>query len=485
MSVLGHLQPKEVFRYFEEISRIPRPSYKEKAISDYLVGFAREHGLEHYQDSLGNVIIIREASEGYEDQEPVILQGHMDMVCETEPGCTKDMEKEGLDLYIDGDYVRARGTTLGGDDGIAVAYALALLDSEEIRHPRLEFVCTVCEEVGMDGAHAIDCSPLKGHLLLNIDSEEEGVVLAGCAGGGHMHISLPVRREESAGTALEILAGGLMGGHSGIEIDKGRMNATVLAGRILRTLSSQMELRLVSLTGGTKDNAIPRQTSVTIVVPEKEKAAAVIRELEKQVQQELAVADPDVKITVSDSGSLTALPLTAESTKAVISLLTALPGGVVRMSDSIPGMVQTSLNLGCASMSETELTLGLSLRSSVSSEFTELSDRVAWIADSCGAKAELSSVYPAWEYVRDSALRNRMAGIYRDLYHAEMKVETVHAGLECGLLAGKIANLDAVSIGPDILDIHTPQEHMSISSVERVWEFVQRIVEYKEEGAAV
>ncbi len=214
MRVLENIEPKAVFHFFEDLTQIPRPSYHEKAVSDYLVKFAKDRGLEVYQDKLYNVIIIKEASEGYENEEPIILQGHMDMVCEKDPGVTKDMEKEGLDLEVDGDYIRAKGTTLGGDDGIAVAYALALLDSKTLRHPRLEFICTVSEEVGMDGAHAIDLSPIKGHILLNMDSENEGVVLAGCAGGGCATVTLPVIREPFDGKIMHIHVNGLIGGHS-------------------------------------------------------------------------------------------------------------------------------------------------------------------------------------------------------------------------------------------------------------------------------
>ena len=282
MPICENLNPKDVFRFFEEISRIPRPSYKEKAISDYLISFAQARGLEHYQDSLYNVIIIKEASPGYEEEEPIILQGHMDMVCEKEPGCLKDMEKEGLDLLVEGDYLSAKGTTLGGDDGIAVAYALALLDDQTLKHPRLEFVCTVCEEVGMDGAHAIDCSPLKGHLLLNIDSEEEGVVLAGCAGGGHAEVTLPLIRENVSLSPVLIKVSGLKGGHSGTEIHKGRMNATTLMARVLRFLSGEMELRLADLIGGTKDNAIPRETSAKLYVADPEKAVLLLAQLEER-----------------------------------------------------------------------------------------------------------------------------------------------------------------------------------------------------------
>ena len=284
MRVLEKLEPKSVFYFFEELTKIPRPSYHEKAVSDYLVQFAKDRDLEVHQDALYNVIIIKEASEGYEDAEPIILQGHMDMVCEKDPGVAKDMEKEGLDLEIDGDYIRAKGTTLGGDDGIAVAYALALLDSRTLRHPRLEFVCTVSEEVGMDGAHAIDLSPLKGHLLLNMDSEEEGVVLAGCAGGGTAAVTLPAEREKSDWSRMHVHIHGLQGGHSGSEINKGRASSAELTGRVLRGLSAVSDLRVIACVNGTKDNAISREGRILLAV--RDKAAA-----EKKLQEINAARD--------------------------------------------------------------------------------------------------------------------------------------------------------------------------------------------------
>ena len=480
MRVLENIEPKAVFHFFEDLTQIPRPSYHEKAVSDYLVKFAKDHGLEVYQDKLYNVIIIKEASEGYENEEPIILQGHMDMVCEKDPGVTKDMEKEGLDLEVDGDYIRAKGTTLGGDDGIAVAYALALLDSKTLRHPRLEFICTVSEEVGMDGAHAIDLSPIKGHILLNMDSENEGVVLAGCAGGGCATVTLPVIREPFDGKIMHIHVNGLIGGHS----------------------SSVSDIRLISCVNGNKDNAISRDGHLLLAVRDEAAVLQKLQEIETAVRAEYSVVDPDIHFTAEDTAKFPAvspvtagktqagseaaakapaawLPLTAEDTKRVISLLTELPQGIQRMDDNIPGMVETSLNWGVATLDSGKFMMRAAVRSSVSTAKDALFEKLAWIAESCGASMDISGEYPAWEWVDKSVLRDKMARIYREMFGKDLVIETIHAGVECGLLSEKIPGMDAVSMGPNILDIHTPREHLSISSVQRTWDFIVRIIETK------
>ena len=497
MRVLENIEPKAVFHFFEDLTQIPRPSYHEKAVSDYLVKFAKDRGLEVYQDKLYNVIIIKEASEGYENEEPIILQGHMDMVCEKDPGVTKDMEKEGLDLEVDGDYIRAKGTTLGGDDGIAAAYALALLDSKTLRHPRLEFICTVSEEVGMDGAHAIDLSPIKGHILLNMDSENEGVVLAGCAGGGCATVTLPVIREPFDGKIMHIHVNGLIGGHSGAEINKGRASSVELEGRILRALSDVSEIRLIACVNGNKDNAISRDGHLLLAVRDEAAVLKKLQEVETAVRAEYSVVDPDIRFTAEDAEKFPAvtdgkaeaeaaaktpaawLPLTAEDTKRVISLLTELPQGIQRMDDNIPGMVETSLNWGVATLDGGRFMMRAAVRSSVSTAKDALFEKLAWIAESCGASMDISGEYPAWEWVDKSVLRDKMARIYREMFGKDLVIETIHAGVECGLLSEKIPGMDAVSMGPNILDIHTPREHLSISSVQRTWDFIVRIIETK------
>lgn len=485
MRVLENLEPKDVFHFFEDLTQIPRPSYHEQAVSDYLIRFAKERGLENYQDKLGNVIIIKEATEGYEDQEPIILQGHMDMVCEKDPGVEKDMEKEGLDLEIDGDYIRAKGTTLGGDDGIAVAYALALLDSKTLKHPRLEFVCTVSEEVGMDGAHAIDLSPLKGHLLLNMDSENEGRVLAGCAGGGRSNVTLAVGREDCGWKRICVHIHGLVGGHSGAEIDKGRASSVDLMGRVLRAIAGATDLRLISCENGSKDNAISREGRVVLAVRDLDRATAKIKEINDAVRTEYHAVDPDIVIETQEMEEVggvaeDAQPLTEDATRRVISLVTALPQGIQRMSDNVEGLVETSLNWGIATLGQKEFKMSAAIRSSVGTAYTMMVEKVTWIAESCGAKNEMAGEYPAWEWVENSKLRDKMARIYKEMFGKDLIIEAIHAGVECGLLADKIPNMDAISMGPDIIDIHTPKEHLSISSTKRMYDFIVRIIEDKD-----
>lgn len=481
MAVLEGLEPKNVFRYFEEISQVPRPSYHEKAISDYLVHFAQEQGLEYYQDELFNVIIIKNATPGYENEEPVILQGHMDMVCEKEEGCEIDFFRDPLKLRVDGDLISAEGTTLGGDDGVAVAYALAILSDHSFPHPRLEVVLTVSEEVGMEGAKGIDLSMLKGHKLLNLDSEQEGIMLSSCAGGSTATIELPVTREPAAGTIYEISVDGLLGGHSGSEIDKERANANLLTARLFLALKEKTDLRILSMEGGAKQNAIPRQTNAKILVPENQDESfhAVVEEIRQAVGKEYALSDPDIKIQTNRLESAPGTPLDAASTDRLIAFLSALPNGIQSMSTDIKGLVKTSLNLGILSLEDHELHLEYAVRSSLASERKFLEQRLLAIAEAFGGKVQISAEYPAWEYKVDSPFRADAVAVFERMYGKIPKIEAIHAGVECGILAGKIKDLDGVSIGPDMWDIHTTEERLSISSTKRVYEYVVELLQCK------
>ena len=475
MEVLSALQPRAVFHYFEELCAIPHGSGNTKAVSDWCAAFAKARGLEYHQDALNNIIIIKEAAPGYEGAEPVILQGHLDMVCEKEPGCQKDLEREGLDLESDGDFVTARGTTLGGDDGVAVAMALALLDSRDLPHPRLEVVLTVDEEVGMLGAAALDVSPLRGKTLINLDSEEEGVFTVSCAGGNRTECILPVKREPFLGTVLTVTVGGLTGGHSGTEIHRGRANANVLLGRCLRAVSARTELRLGEAAGGSKDNAIPTESRAQIVVSDEAAARAVLGELEADLRREHRTTDPELFLR-AEASHWEGTPMDRTSTERAVCLLTCLPNGVQAMSGDIPGLVQTSLNLGILATGAEELRACFSVRSSLGSQKEALKDRLTCLTQALGGRTQYSGDYPAWEYKEDSLLRERMVQVFREQYGRAPKVEAIHAGVECGLLAGKIPGLDCVSIGPDLLEIHTPRERMSISSVQRVWVFLLEVL---------
>ena len=497
MNNLEQLKPEDVFRFFREISAIPRPSGQEKAISDYIVSFARERGLEWHRDDLNNVIIVKEASAGCEDRPPLILQGHMDMVCEKDPDCGKDMFTEGLDLAADGDWLYAKGTTLGGDDGIALAYILAFLDDGTLQHPRLEAVFTVGEEVGMDGAHGIDLSPLKGSTMLNLDMENEGQLLAGCAGGGRVEILLPAKRVGNDAPRQVVFLHGLRGGHSGAEIDKGRASATCLLTRALRECITDIPFDLTAMAGGSKDNAITREAAAVLAVPAplQGKLEERIRGLCQIFRKEYAAADPDIILEVlSDPDRLPAeirgllyadlthedvnlYSLTGEDTRTALLLLTSLPQGVIRMSDRIPGLVETSLNLGITALDSKGLHLSYSVRSSVGSAYEELAGRLGFIGAQLGAHVSRRAEYPAWEFNQSSPLREHMSAVYEEMFHKKARVEMIHAGVECGLFSAKIPGFDAVATGPDILDIHTPQERMSISSVERMYQYLRQVIQ--------
>lgn len=474
MMLSEELYPQRVFYYFEQIAAIPHGSRNTKAISDYLVDFAKEHNLVWYQDENNNVVIVKEASAGYEAAEPIIIQGHMDMVCEKEKGVDIDFEKDGLKLYIDGDFLKAEGTTLGGDDGIAVAYALALLDSQEIAHPKLEVVITVDEEIGMLGADAIDLSMLTGHTMLNIDSDVEGSFLTGCAGGMAVNVTLPIKRVMQSGEKVALTITGLEGGHSGSEIDKEHGNANILMGRLLRALFEETPFGIISLAGGLKDNAIPRECVTELLVPQENVnlVKEIADKLDIELKKEFMTADPSVRIEFEDLGKKEESILDFGSVSRVIFYLRSVPNGVQHMSQVMHGMVETSLNLGIMELKEDALHTVTSIRSSVGTRKADLLDRVTAIVELLGGEAEVEGDYPAWEYKQDSSLRPQIAKVYKQLYGKDPVFETIHAGLECGLLSEKIKNLDCVSFGPDNFDIHTPKERLSISSTGRVWDFI-------------
>ena len=474
MMLSEELYPQRVFYYFEQIAAIPHGSRNTKAISDFLVNFAKEHNLVWYQDENNNVVIVKEASAGYEAAEPIIIQGHMDMVCEKEKGVDIDFEKDGLKLYIDGDFLKAEGTTLGGDDGIAVAYALALLDSQEIAHPKLEVVITVDEEIGMLGAEAIDLSMLTVHTMLNIDSDVEGSFLTGCAGGMAVNVTLPIKRVMQSGEKVALTITGLEGGHSGSEIDKEHGNANILMGRLLRALFEETPFGIISLAGGLKDNAIPRECVTELLVPQENVnlVKEIADKLDIELKKEFMTADPSVCIEFEDLGKKEESILDFGSVSRVIFYLRSVPNGVQHMSQVMHGMVETSLNLGIMELKEDALHTVTSIRSSVGTRKADLLDRVTAIVELLGGEAEVEGDYPAWEYKQDSSLRPQIAKVYKQLYGKDPVFETIHAGLECGLLSEKIKNLDCVSFGPDNFDIHTPKERLSISSTGRVWDFI-------------
>ena len=475
-NILAHLEPKEVFRYFEELAAIPHGSGNTKQIADYCEQFAKDRGLPHARDAHDNVVIIREAAAGYETAAPVLLQGHLDMVCEKAPGCRKDMEKEGLDLAEENGWVYAKGTTLGGDDGIAVAIMLALLAEKELPAPRLECIITSDEEVGMLGAAAWQPTLITGRNMINLDSEEEGIFTVSCAGGNRTYCRLPITREPVTGQAVTVKIAGLVGGHSGVEINKGRANADMLLGRLLTAIRSAMPCRILSVAGGQKDNAIPTEAEAGLFCGDAAALTALAAEWQTRLRHEYAPIEPGLTVTVAACGEKTADAMTEESADRVLCLLLCVPNGVQAMSGSLPGLVQTSLNLGILTTGEDAVELHFGVRSSLASQKEMLTERLTVLTRQLGGSVEVFGDYPAWEYLAESPLRELMCEVYREQYGAEPKIEAIHAGLECGLLCEKLPGLDCVSIGPEMLEIHTPRERMSVASVGRVWRFVREVL---------
>lgn len=475
MKRLAGLKPEAVFGYFEEICAIPHGSRNTKKLSDYLVGFAEAHGLAYIQDEMNNVILFAPGTCGMENHEPVIVQGHIDMVCEKEAACPIDMATEGLDVTHDGAFVFAKGTTLGGDDGIAVAMAMALLVDNTIPHPPLEVVLTTEEEIGLLGADAIDMSQLKGRVLINLDSEAEGVFTVSCAGGCTACITLPVERRAVYGPCIRLAVDGLKGGHSGADIHLKRANANKIMGEFMNRIQEIMPLCLTSLSGGAKDNAIPRSCQATLVAMgiNLERINDIAAALQEEIRANFD--EPEVTVQAFDVDALGGNSLSTESTAKIISLLCSAPNGVQKWSADIEGLVQTSLNMGIAKLGE-RFSATFSVRSSVNTEKQEVLDQLKALAQMLEGSYTQDGEYPAWEYRKESRLRDTMVRIYRDMFGQEPRVEAIHAGLECGLFSQKLPGLDCVSIGPQMHDIHTTRERLDIASTERTWNFLLEVL---------
>ncbi len=473
--MLENLEPRGVWKWFEQLCAIPHGSGNTAAVADWCVKFAEERGLQHWRDQSDNVVIVKPAAPGYENAAPVILQGHLDMVCEKTVECAKDMSREGLELQTDGKWIWAEGTTLGADDGIAVAMALALLEDPQLPSPRLEVVLTSDEEIGMLGAAAIQVDMLQSRQMLNLDSEEEGIFTVSCAGGNRTLCTLPVDREARQASWMKVRVSGLRGGHSGECIDMGRANACMLLGRVLLTMRQRAEVRLVSVSGGQKDNAIPPAATAVIAVQDVEGMLRTAAEMEESFRREYRVADPEIRV-VAERIQPEGLPMTEESSRRVVGMLSCLPNGVQEMSREIPGLPQTSLNLGILETAERQVTATFCVRSSVASQKEMLKARLRCLMELLGGTAAYSGDYPAWEYREESPLRERMVEVYREQTGKEPTISAIHAGVECGLFAGKLPGLDCVSIGPNLREIHTPREEMEIASVQRVWAFVREVL---------
>ncbi len=479
MSISDNLRPQKVFRFFEEISAIPRGSGNTAQIAQYCLDFAAQRGLKAVKDNGGNVIIYAPGTAGYENSEPVIIQGHMDMVCEKTADCTKDMDKEGLDLRTDGKLLWAEGTTLGGDDGIAMAYVFALIDSDDIPHPPIEAVITRDEETGMFGAADFEPELVKGKKFINIDSEEEGILTVSCAGGitAHAEIPLPLSADGSD-FACAVSVSGLAGGHSGADIHKGRVNAFRALGELLAAVSEKVSFRIASVSGGGKHNVIPQSAEAIITTAQENMAAIgdVIAQFRASFAEKNSANEPDASFSCTPAGNAPAESYDKENTAKLINILANAPTGVQRMHSSIPDMVVASLNIGVITAENNILSVDFLIRGNSVADKQYVADLTEKFVSSVGGKTELYGDYPSWEYREDSPLRELAAETFRELYGKDPVISGIHAGLECGIFSEKIEDSDIISFGPDIHDIHTPSERLDIASAQRTWDFLKEIL---------
>ena len=465
-------KPEKLFHYFEDISAIPRGSGNEKAISDFLVAFARERGLDVYQDAVNNVIIKKPASAGAEAAPAVMLQGHIDMVCDKVAGVDHDFERDGIDLIVKDGVLTANGTTLGADNGVAVALMLTVLDDDTLAHPALECVFTTDEETGLVGAETLDKSQISARTMINLDSEEEGVATVSCAGGVVVTYTHPIAREHQTGSLLTIEISGLLGGHSGSDIDRERGNGNLIMARIVARLMAAGDPYLVGFNGGTKDNAINRECKAELVYGDHaaaDAAAKIVHRIAEEVSAELAAFDPGFVCETDITDDAEAEAMDRASALALIRALRLAPNGVMRRNVAADGAVEVSSNIGVVATTSDEVKIILSPRSSITSLQDDVKDRLQMLADVLSFDAKFEYEYPGWSYVEHSPVRDVFKQSYRELFGRELKIESIHAGLECGLFAEALDGLDAIAVGPQLYDVHTPDEHLELASFERFY----------------
>ena len=468
MGVLSDLEPQALFGFFEELCAIPRGSHHTGAISEYLVSFAQKRGLKCRRDELDNVIIWKDAAPGYEGAPVVMLQGHMDMLVEKERECSRNTDKDGLDIFVDGDEIGAHGTTLGADDGIGVAMMLAALDDDRLLHGPLECVFTADEEVGMQGVRGLDVSDLKAKLMINLDSLEERVFTVSCAGSTRVVSTLPVKRAPFDGRICALMVDGFVGGHSGEDIHRGRANANHLMGRALMEIMEKTDLRLLTVSGGAKDNTIPRDAAALIQVKDLAAAKAAAQALGPILESEYRAAESKVRVRLFPTRSHF-VAMDEESTRRAATFLFCAPNGVQMMSVEVPGLVQTSLNFAQVYTEDDDVVARFMIRSSINSQAEETARRVMALTRALGGTATIPSSYSAWQYRPQSHLRDVMTDAFRTVYGIEPRIAAQHASLECGIFSGKIPDLDCISIGPDVVNVHTPRERLKVASTWRTW----------------
>ena len=472
--IIKGYQPQKLFEYFEEICAIPHGSGNEASIADYLVAFAMSHGLAYHRDAVNNVFIKAPATKGLEDRPAILLQGHTDMVCEKNNDTVHDFLRDGLKLFVEDGWLGARGTTLGGDDGIAVAMMLAILDGQ-MPHPAVECLFTVEEEVGLLGAESFDYSLISAKRMINMDSEDESVVTAGCAGGLRTDLSIPVTYEAAKGIAVEIKIGGLAGGHSGADVHLGRANANKLMGRLLLALSKEFDFGLCALEGGSKDNAIPRECTAVVCGKGLLSMPAKVAKLTNEIKSELCAADAGFFMQCKTLAAPDVC-MDKDSTARVVCAMGTVANGVLAMSNNIEGLVEYSRNLGIVRTEQGSVHLTLSSRSAIESQLDASIDDLDALATLCKGSARHHSRYPGWSYAVESPLRDQYLTAYEGLFGKMPEVSVIHAGLECGIIRSKLPDMDMISVGPNMRDIHSPAERLDLASCERFWQVIAKML---------
>ena len=475
MRKLVGIKPERVFYHFEEISKIPRESYNEKAISDYLVEFGKKLNLETYQDKYYNVILRRKASEGYEDAPGIIIQGHMDMVCEKENDSNHDFKKDPIDLVVDGNRLKANKTTLGGDNGIAIAMGMAILEDESIKCGTIELLATTSEEIDLNGALSLEPNILKGKMLINIDSEDEGVITVGSAGGVEIDILLPIERETLSDVNLYTLSlEKLQGGHSGVEINQKRGNSNKILVEVLQNLKTLTDYSLVEVFGGSKDNAIPR--SGKVILASSKDIKDIISKVADEVKAKYISFEPEMVFALEATTTKEVSVLSSKSLDSYIKTIEELPTGVNTWMKEYPEIVESSDNLAIVKTLDENINIIISLRSSDPEVLKELKEKISNILKENNALFEFSTGYPEWKFRAESKLRDKALEVYKKLYNKDMKVEVIHAGLECGAISQNYPDIDFISVGPNLRDVHTPSEYLEIDSTERVYNYVVELI---------
>ncbi len=478
-------EPKMLFHFFEEISSIPRGSGNEKGISDYLVDFAIKRNLEYYQDKDFNVIIKKQASVGAENKPAVMLQGHVDMVCEKRADVEHDFMKDGLKLYVKDGMLMAEGTTLGADNGIAVALMLTVLDDKSLKNPPLECVFTTGEEIGLLGAVALDKTKISARTMINLDSEEEGVATVSCAGGLRYTGSKEISGEIKKGVILKIEVSGLLGGHSGMDIDKERNNANILMARIIYKIMKSSDCNIVSFEGGTKDNAIPRECKSQVMfssLEEAKKGENALNSIIELLKSEICPYEADFKVETSLTEEKECFAVSKEDSTSFINAIRLAPNGIRSRNINMNGFVVTSLNLGIAQLKDNKAKLIFAPRSSVASLQEDTKEVLGILFDTFGFEKSIDGEYPGWSYAEKSPVRDVFCNVYKNLFDKDLRIEAIHAGLECGLFSDAIDNLDAIAVGPDIYGCHTPDERLPLDSVERFYKLLSSVLEYMSEN---